>query len=215
MPDEGVLYVPDAPNRKGPQVRKPSKCLNGRSYEKRLPKEAFRSPATRGLKKDSDRAITPAVEAVCAPAHLTPPGSPQAKQLHHLHAQPPLGQSCHRQKKSCACAHRVTLVVSNSLPSCRLWAARLLCQGRRFFSRQEHWSLLANTGCHALLEHYISCCPSHHLPWVPGAARTPATKAAAPPPHLALTGANTSPPGQPQEQTPLDDPNPEVEIKPQ
>ena len=36
-----------------------------------------------------------------------------------------------------------------------------------------------------------------------------------PPPHLALTGANPSPPGQPQEQTPMDDPHAEVEIKPQ
>ena len=83
------------------------------------------------------------------------------------------------------------------------------------FSRQEYCSVLANTGCHTLLEHYISCCPSHQLPWVPGAARTPATQAAAPPPHLALTGANPSPPGQPQEQTPVDDPHAEVEIKPQ
>ena len=59
-------------------------------------------PATRGSKKDSDRAITPAVEAVHVPAHLVPPGSPQAKQLRHLHAQLSLGQSCHRQKnKSC------------------------------------------------------------------------------------------------------------------
>ena len=41
------------------------------------------------------------------------------------------------------------------------------------------------------------------------------TQAAAPPPHLALTGANPSPPGQPQEQTPVDDPHAEVEIKPQ
>jgi len=41
------------------------------------------------------------------------------------------------------------------------------------------------------------------------------TKAAAPPPHLALTGANPIPPGQPQEQTPVDDPHAEVEIKPQ
>ena len=49
----------------------------------------------------------------------------------------------------------------------------------------------------------------------PGAARTPTTQAAAPPPHLALTGANPSPPGQPQEQTPVDDPHREVEIKPQ
>ena len=45
-----------------------------------------------------------------------------------------------------------------------------------------------------------------------GAARTPATQATAPPPHLALTGANPSPPGQPQEQTPVDDPHVEVEI---
>jgi len=38
---------------------------------------------------------------------------------------------------------------------------------------------------------------------------------AAPSPHVALTGANPSPPGQPQEQTPVDGPYAEVEIKPQ
>ena len=48
-----------------------------------------------------------------------------------------------------------------------------------------------------------------------GAAGTPVTQAAAIPPHLALTGANPSPPGQPQEQTPVDGPHAEVEIKPQ
>ena len=41
------------------------------------------------------------------------------------------------------------------------------------------------------------------------------TQAAALPPQLALTGANPSPPGQPQEQTPLEDTHAEVEIKPQ
>ena len=50
---------------------------------------------------------------------------------------------------------------------------------------------------------------------VPGAARIHETQAAAPPPHLALTGTNPSPPGQPQEQTPVDDRYAEVEIKPQ
>ena len=40
------------------------------------------------------------------------------------------------------------------------------------------------------------------------------TQAAAPPPHLGLTGADPRPPGQPQEQTPVD-PHAEVEIKPQ
>ena len=71
----------------------------------------------------------------------------------------------------------------------------------RGFSRQEYWSVLANTGCHNLLEYCISYYPSRQPPWVPGAARTPATQAVAPPPHLAFTGVNPRPPGQPQEVT--------------
>ena len=94
------LYVPHVPsNREGPQARESSKCLNRQSYRESLAKGTFWSPGTRGSKKDSDRAITPAAEAVHVPAHLAPPGSPQAKQLCHLHGQLSLGQSCHRQKK--------------------------------------------------------------------------------------------------------------------
>ena len=115
------------------------------------------------LEKRLDRAITPVVEAVHALAHLAPPGSLQAKQLCHLHTQLSLGQSCRSQKKPFVYVCRVSLVVSSSLRPCGLWPARLLCQGGGF-SRQEYWSLLANTGCHTLLEHYISCCPSHQLP---------------------------------------------------
>ena len=112
-----------------------------------------------------------------------------------------------KEKKSCIHGHRVTLLMSELLWPCKLWPVRLPCQGEGF-SRQEYWSVLANTGCLTLLEHYIFCCPSRQLPWVPGAARTPATQAAAPPPFLALTGANPSPranpspPGQPQELNP-------------
>ena len=70
------------------------------------------------------------VEAVLIAAHLAPPGSLQAKQLHHLHAQPSLIQSCYsRQKMSCIYACRVTSVVSGSLRPCGLWPARLLCLG--------------------------------------------------------------------------------------
>ena len=71
-------------------------------------------PATRSSK---DGAMTPAAEAVRVPARLAPPGPPQAKQLRPLHAQPSLGQTCHRQK-SCVYARTVTLVVSDSAP---LW----------------------------------------------------------------------------------------------
>ena len=110
--------------------------------------------------------------------------------------------------------------MSISLRPRRLWPPRLRGQGAErgrgmLFFRQEHCNVLANTGCQTLLEHYISCCPSLQLPWVPGAAITSVTQAAAPPPHLAFTGANPSPPRQPQEQTPVDDPHAEVEIKPQ
>ena len=70
----------------------------------------------------------------------------------------------------CLSLHRVALVMSDSLCPFRLWPARLLCQ-REGFSRQEYWSLLTNTGCHTLLEHYISCCPSHQPPRVPGTSR--------------------------------------------
>ena len=108
-------------------------------------------------------AITPAAEAVHVPAHLALPGSPQAKQLNYLHAHLSLGQSFHRQKQSCIYMHRVTSVESSSLQPCRLGPARLLCQGGGF-SREDYWSVLANTGCHTLLEHYISCHPSHQLP---------------------------------------------------
>ena len=115
-------------------------------------------------------------------------------------------------KKSCLYALRVALVVSDSWP-CRLSFQASLQE--RGFSRQEYWSVLANTGHHTLLEHYISCCPSHQLPWVPGAARTPAIQCAAPLPHLALTGANPSPPGQPQELNPSGRPTCKCGIKPQ
>ena len=145
-------------------------------------------PAIGGLKKDSDRAITLALEAVHVPAHLAPPGSLQAKQLYHLHAQLSLGQSYHKQKKSCLFAHRIASVVSDSLQPCRLWPARLLCQGRGF-SRQEYWSELANTGCHTLLEHLFPAALAANSR-VPGAARTPATQAAAPPPRLPSQGQN-------------------------
>ena len=96
-----------------------------------------------------------------------------------------------------------------------LWTVACQASLSEGFSRQEHWSVLASTGCHTLQEHCISCRPNRQLLWVPGAARTPATQAAAPPPHLALTGADPSPPGQPREQIPVDNPHAEVEIKPQ
>ena len=131
--------MPDALNyRLGPHPGCTFKCLNGRSYGERLGKESFQSPATRGSKKDSDRATTPVAEAVRVPAHLVPPGSLQAKQLCHLHVQLSLGQSCHRQKN---------LV---SMHAGSLWSCLTLCDpvdcGLPGFSVREGGSPGKNTG---------------------------------------------------------------------
>ena len=67
--------------------------------EKDWPKRASDRQLQEARKKDFDRAITPAAEAVRVPEHFAPPGFLQAEQLHQLHAQLSLGQSCHRQKK--------------------------------------------------------------------------------------------------------------------
>jgi len=182
---------------KDPRQGKLSAWMGG---AERPAKEAFRWPDTRGSKKDSDRAISPAW-----------------RQFVSLHSW------CHQgphKPSNCATftlnSHQGRAATGkNSLMSMRaglLWSSltlydpvdRLLCQGGGF-SRQEYWSELASTGCHTLLEHYISCCPSCQLPWVPGATRTPATQAAVPPLQLALSGTDPSPPGQPQKQTPVDD----------
>ena len=184
----------------------------GQSYGERWAKEAFWSPATRGSKKT-----------------LIEPYLLWQRQSVSLHTWRHPGP---RKPSSCAtftlnshwgrAATGKTWLVSMRAGSLQWWPT--LCDpvdcslpgfSVRGFSRQEYWSILANTGCHTLLELSISCCPSCQLIWVPGAARTPATQAAAPPPHLALTGANPSPPGQPQELTPVDKPHAEVEIKPQ
>ena len=126
------------------------------------------------------------MEAVCVPAHCHQgPRKPSSSTTFALNLHQ--GRAA-TGKKSLASMHPgLFQSCPDPLRPCRLWPARLLCQGGGF-SRQEYWNILANTGCHTLLEHYFSCCLSCHLPFAPGAARTPAMQTAAPPPHLALTG---------------------------
>ena len=130
----------------------------GRPTEKDWPKRPSNHQLQEAQKKTLTGSYSCSRGSPC-PAHLVLRESPQAKQLCHFHAQLSRGQRWHRQKKSCIYAHRVALVVSNSLRPCRLWPSRLLCQGGGF-SRQEYWSILANTGRHTLLECYTSCRPS-------------------------------------------------------
>ena len=83
---------------KDPRQGIPLSAWTGGAMEKDWPKRPSDHQLQEAWKK-TDRAITPATEAVCVPEHLVLPGSLQAKQLHHLHTQLSLGQRCHRQKK--------------------------------------------------------------------------------------------------------------------
>ena len=132
--------------------------------EKDWPKRSSDHQLQEAQKKNSDRAITLTAGAVHVPAHLVPREFPQAKLLCHLHAQPSLGQSYHRQKKVLrlctqghfSCAHTLCSPVDCGLPG---FSVR-----KGWFSRQEYWSILANICYHTLLKHYISCCPHRQLP---------------------------------------------------
>ena len=97
-----------------------------------------------------------------SPAHLALPGSPPAKQLYLLQAQLSLGQSCHRQKKVLSLCRQGRFGCVQLFAT--LWTVACQASLSGGLSRQEHWNVLANTGCHTLLEHYISCCPSRQLP---------------------------------------------------
>ena len=77
--------MPDALNNiEEPQERAPSKCLNGAELWRKMSQRGLLIASYKRLKKDCDRAIPPAAEAVYVTVHLVPPGFPQAKQLHHL-----------------------------------------------------------------------------------------------------------------------------------
>ena len=84
-----ALHAPDMRSkREGPQDGEPSKFRL--SNREGLPRDLLITSCQR-LHKDSDRATAPVAEAVHVPAHLVPPGSPQAEQLHHPHARSSLG----------------------------------------------------------------------------------------------------------------------------
>ena len=121
---------------------------------------------------------------------------------------PHWGRAATGKKKVCIYAHRITLAVSNSLRCCRLWPARLLRQGcSPGKNTGAYWPILAAIPFQSIIfPAALAAKPPEYLV-------LPEPQAAASP--LALTGANPSPPGQPQEQTPGNNPYPEVEIKPQ
>ena len=145
------------------------------------------------------------MEAVHVAAHLGLPGSPQAKQLLHVHAQPSLGQSrTSMHAGSLRLCPTLCVPVVCGLPGLSvrgfLQAGILECIG-------QYWLPYPSRALYFL------------LPWPPTPLSTwccqnpcnlsSCTSTAGP--HE----VNPSPPEQPQDRTPVDDPHAEVEIKPQ
>ena len=176
---------------KDPRQGSPLSAWPGGATEIGWPKRPFDCQLQEARKK-TDRDITPAAEAVRVLAHLALPGSLQAKQLRHLPAQLSLGQSCHRQRKSCVYAHTVALVMSNSLLPCRLWPARLLCQGGGSPGKntEVYWPILVAIPFQSTV---FPAALATNSPEYLVLARAPVTQAAKPPPHLALTGDKSKP----------------------
>ena len=127
---------------KDPRQESPLSAWMGGATEKDWPRRPSDCQLQDNWKK-TDRAITPAEEEVSVIGQLAPRGSLQAKQLHYLHTQLSLGQSCHREKTSCIYVWRVALVISDSLWPCGLCPARLLGQrGSPGKNSAVYWPIL-------------------------------------------------------------------------
>ena len=156
----GLLYAWVPNNREGPQARELSKCLKGWRYRERPAKKPSDHQLQEGPKKtkDSDRAITPVVEAVHVPGRWTCQCPCKPSSCATCMFNPHWGRAATGKKERIASTHeghfnRVQLFATP-------WIVAYQASLSGGFPRQEYWSILANTGCHTLPQHYISCCPS-------------------------------------------------------
>ena len=163
-PSQGVpLYVPDAhgTTEKDPRQGSPLRAWMGIATEKGWPKRPSDCQLQEAGKKTL---IGPWVLQRRHPVSLHTwchqgPHTPSSCTTFTLNSH--WGRVATGKKNSLASMH------AGSLQSCpTLWTVACQASPSGGFSRQEYWSVLANTGCHTLLDHYISCCPSHQLPWV-------------------------------------------------
>ena len=115
--------MPDVLNNKeGPQQRSPLSASTGGAMEKDWSKKLFDHQLQEAWKK-TDRAITPAVEAVCIPAQLAPLSQAAAPPSCSTLTGAEVPQAKKKKKKPCIYGYRVALVVSNFAP---LWT--VACQ---------------------------------------------------------------------------------------
>ena len=145
----------------GPQARAPPlSAWTGRATEKDWPKRPSDLQLQEAGKK-TDRALTPAAEAVHAPAPLVPPGPRKPSSGTPFTLNSHWGRAATGKK-------RLASMRAGSLRLCPTLCNPVDCglpgSLSGGFSREEYWRVLANTGWHALLEHCISCCLSCRPP---------------------------------------------------
>ena len=146
------------------------------------------------------------------PAHRAPPGPRSQRQcLIRCHSH---GARAAAGRGPWVSVRRAASGKASSGRPRRLWPASLLCQGERGLQA----SILERTGQSWLpspsrtLYFLLPEPPTPPRAWC---CLSPCDPSSCPTSTPGLTGANPSPPGQPQGQTPVDDTHAEVEIKPQ
>ena len=118
--------MPDVLNNKeGPQQRSPPSASTGGAMEKDWSNKLFDHQLQEAWKK-TDRAITPAVEAVCIPAQLAPLSQAAAPPSCSTLTGAEVPQAKKKKKKSLAAMDTGLLWLSPTLHPCGLWPARLL-----------------------------------------------------------------------------------------
>ena len=154
----GPLYVPDMLNhREGHQAREASKCWMGRATEEDWPKRPSDHQLQEALEK-TDRATVLVAEAVRIPAHLAPlgpckPSSCATFTLKSHWGRTATAKTILRLHMQCHFGH-VRLFETLWTIACQasLLGRGVICSSVHSgaLSRQEYWSVLANTGCHTL-----------------------------------------------------------------
>jgi len=187
----------------------------GGAREKDWPKRPSDHHLQVARKKKTDRAIAPAwrqsvsLHTWCHQGHCSP-SSCTTFTLNPHWGRAVTGQ----KKKSIASMHAGLLRLCSTLcgpVNCGLpgFSVRGVLQARILECIGQYWLSYPSRALYFLLA--LATNSPEYLVW----PESLWTQAAAPPPQLALTGAEPSLPGQPQEQTTVDEPYAEVEVKPQ
>ena len=135
------LYVPDAPNNgEGPQAREPSERLSGQSYREDWPerpsgrlREAGEKTLTGHNSCSGGRPCSCTVGATRVPTSQAA-APPSCSAL--------TGAELPQAKETCMCAH---VHLSSAQLFATLQAVPFQASLSQGFSRQEYWSVLANT----------------------------------------------------------------------